>query len=211
MNKIALVTDNAFYWKFIETCFARINANVVVFPENTSDEDIAETGPGLLVMGFDRIAPLGSPLRRVKTIVIGNGDLEIPEQTRSSREKLCFLRWPVKKQQLLQEAADMLGISPRKAFRAVVRILSPDSEIGVIGTSVDFSSTGMSFAADRYYSIGHEVAISLSIPGDGTRLDLPGRVARSWTNESDGTSEYGVQFKPLDPSTERALKAFVLS
>jgi hypothetical protein len=211
MRKIVLATDEAFYWKYIESCFESINADMTVFPPGAPDEEIAASGAGLLVMGFDRIAPLGSPLRRFRTIVISDRERAFPEQTRASRDKILFLQWPVAKDQLLLKAADMLGISPRKTFRATVRIFSPDAAFGVLGTSLDFSSTGMSFVAERYYSIGHEVSVKISVPGEGERLTLPGRVARSWTNESDGTSEYGVEFRPLESATAGTLKRFILS
>jgi len=211
MKKIVLVTDDAFYWKFIEASFESINADVTVLPPEASEDEIAGSGAGLLVMGFDRIAPLGSPLRRFKTIVISDRERNLPEQTRSSQKKRLFLQWPLSKDQLYREAAAMLGISPRKAFRAIVRIISPDSEFGVMGRSIDFSSTGMSFKAERYYSIGHEVTVNLSVPGENARLNLKGRVARRWTDEADGTSEYGVEFKSLDRATAEALETFILS
>lgn len=211
MRKIVLATDDAFYWKYIETCFKDINADMTVFPPGTSDEDIAAAGAGLLVMGFDRMAALGSPLRRFRTIIISDREGKLPEQTRSTRKKVVFLQWPVARDQLLREAAEMLGISPRKSFQVMVRIYSPDAEFGILGKSIDFSSTGMSFTADKFYSIGHEVSVHLSIPGDGERLKLEGRVARSWTNETDGSGEYGVEFKPLDQVTAETMETFILS
>ena len=68
----------------------------------------------------------------------------------------------------------------------------------------------MSFTAEKHYSVGHRVSISLSAPSGSGNLALDGRVTRSWTNESDGTSEYGVEFRDLPGETQRALKEFIL-
>jgi len=211
MERIVLVTDDAIHWRHIEHSFRSINADVTVLPPSATDDDIASSGAGLLIMGPDRIAPLGTPLRYFKTIIVNDGEGKLPEQTRASQKNLLFLQWPLSKNELLREAAAMLGISPRRTFRALVRIFSPDSEFGAVGNSIDFSSTGMSFTTERFYSIGHEVRVALSLPGDGGRLILKGRVARSWTNETDGSSEYGVEFKSLDQATAEALESFILS
>lgn len=210
MKKIALIPDDRFHWKYVETYLEKINAEVCTFPADAAPDAIAGCGADLLIVGTDRIPSVRSPLRAFKTIVIHENGDRLPEQTRASKQRTLFLRWPVSGNRLLGETAAMLGISPRKDFRALVRIFSPDAEYGVMGKSIDFSLSGMSFAAEKHYSVGHRVSISLSVPeGDG-KLVLDGRVTRGWTNESDGAREYGVEFKDLPRETSLALKEFIL-
>jgi hypothetical protein len=210
MKKIALFPDDRFHWKYVETYLDKINAEVCTFPPDTSHDEITGCGADLLIVGTDRIPSVRSTMRVFKTIVIyENGD-GLPEQTRASKKKALFLRWPVSKDQLLGETAAMLGISPRKDFRVLVRIFSPDAEHGVMGKSIDFSLTGMSFTAEKHYSFGHRVSISLSIPNGTGKLALDGRVTRNWINESDGAREYGVEFRDLSRETAQALKEFIL-
>lgn len=211
MKKIVLVTDDSHYWKFVEGSFESINAELITIPSDFTDDKIAAAGADLLVMNFDRLAPLNSPLRRLKTIFIISGAGKAPEQTRSSRERTVYLHWPFSQSRILGEAAAMLSISPRKKFRALIRIFSPDSNVGILGRSIDFSNSGMSFTSDKYYTIGHDVTVSLSVPGKDRQLELKGRVVRDWTNEADGTREYGVEFMSLDESNAAALSQFVLS
>jgi hypothetical protein len=210
MKKIALFPDDRFHWKYVEIYLNKINAEVCTFPPDTSHEEIAGCGADLLIVGTDRIPSVRSPLRVFKTIVIYENVVGFPEQTRASKQKVLFLRWPVSKDRLLGETAAMLGISPRKDFRALVRIFSPDAEHGIIGKSIDFSLTGMSFAAEKHYSVGHRVSTSLSVPNGGGRLVFDGRVTRNWINESDGAREYGVEFRDLSRETAQALKKFIL-
>jgi hypothetical protein len=211
VKKIVFVTDDSHFWKFVEDSFESINDDVVSMPPDATDEDIAASGADLLVMNFDRLSPLSSPLRRLKTIIIINGSAKPPEQTRSSRERVTYLAWPFTQSRILADAAAMLNISPRKKFRAIVRIFSSDSEAGTLGRSIDFSTTGMSFTSEEYFTVGKRLTVALSVPGGGDRLELPGRVVRDWTNEADGTREYGVEFMSLDNSVAAALSQFVLS
>jgi hypothetical protein len=210
MKKIALVPDSHFYWRYIESYLGGINADVRTFSAEASRDDLAGCGADLLILGPGRIPSVSSPLRPLKTIVIHDNGAPLPEQTRASKQKTLFIKWPVNRDRFLGETAAMLGIAPRKDFRALVRIFSPDAEHGVIGKSIDFSLTGMSFTAEKHYSVGHRVSISLSTPRGNGKLILDGRVTRTWTNESDGASEYGVEFRDLSGETQRALKGFIL-
>ena len=211
MKKIVLVSDGSLYWSYVENYLGSINASVVTLPPDVSDDEITASGAGLLIIGPDHIRPMRSPLRLFKTIVISEGTRAFPEQTRASMKRVLFLQWPLSKEQFLRETATMLGISPRKSFRAAIRIFSPDMESADVGTSIDFSSSGISFASDSYYSTGHKVSISLCTPTDSGRLTLKGRVARQCTNETDGSREYGVELEPLDRKTVKALETFILS
>jgi hypothetical protein len=211
MQKIALVTDDSYFWKLVEAYLGSINADITVLAPGASPDEIAGCGASLLIVGGDQIPSLRSPLRLVKTIVIVEGGMPLPEQTGNAQRKTRFLRWPVHRDQLLAETAAMLGIAPRKDFKALIRIFSPDAEFGVVGRSIDFSLTGMSFTADRYYSISHQVSIALSVPDGKERLLLGGRIARNWINEVDGSREYGVEFHSLDGKTAQSLKNFVFA
>ncbi len=210
MKKIVLLPDDRFHWKLVETYLSRINADVCTMPGDATADDIAGCGADLLIIGADRIPSVRSPLRTFRTIVVHDAGDVLPEQTRASRRKTLFMQWPFTSERFLGETASMLGISPRKDFRALVRIFSPDADYGILGKSIDFSLTGMSFTAERHYSVGHRVSVSLSVPDGTGKLVLDGRVARSWTNENDGAREYGVEFMELSPETEKALKTFIL-
>jgi hypothetical protein len=210
MKRIALLKDNSFPWGVLESYLGSINAEVVVLDPGVSADEITESGASLLIMGMDQLPSLRSALKFMKSIVIHDGRRSLPGQTRKSQRNTIFLQWPVSTNRLLAETASMLGISPRKDFVAVVRIFSPDTEVASVGKSIDFSLSGMSFAAAKYYSIGHRVSINFSPPEGHEKIVLEGRVVRAWTNEVDGSGEYGLEFNTLSRSTGKALKDFVL-
>lgn len=211
MKKIALIKDDSFFWNYIEAYLGSINAAVDTFPHGASDDEIAACGAELLIVGSDHVPPIQSPLGGLRTIVIGEGDWPLPGKTRAWEKKKLLLRWPISKNLFLRETADILGVSPRKSFRSMIRVFTPASNIGFVGRTIDFSFSGMSFSADQHYSIGQEVSISFSIPNEERSLLLRGRIARGWNNEADGSSEYGVEFMSLDPEAAKVLETFIMT
>ena len=210
MKKIALLKDSCYSSDLLKSYLGSINAVVVDMAPGVSADEITESGASLVIMGADQLSSLRSALRFMKSIVIHDCSWSLPEQTRKSQRNTLFLQWPFSRKQFLSETASMLGISPRKDFNAVIRISSPDSELASFGKSIDFSFSGMSFSAERYYSIGHLVTINFSSAERHGNIVLEGRVVRAWTNEVDGSREYGLEFKTLDGSTEKALRDFIV-
>ena len=63
MKKIALVPDDRFHWKYIESYLGGINADVQTFAPEATCDDLAGCGADLLILGTERIPSVSSPLR----------------------------------------------------------------------------------------------------------------------------------------------------
>ena len=102
-----------------------------------------------------------------------------------------ILMLPPERRELLSRSASLLRIEKRRAFRTLLTVEAPGRS--VIAKSQDFSTTGLSFVADRSLMENESVRIHLFLPGIGGRILLNAMIARK-TSLADGEYQYGARF-----------------
>jgi DNA-binding response OmpR family regulator len=113
---------------------------------------------------------------------------------------------PIERRDLLARAAGLLRIDKRRTFRTLLTVEAPGRS--VIAKSQDFSSSGLSFNADRSLLENEEVNIHLFLPGAGGRMRLSAVIARK-VPMPDGEFQYGVRFMTNDAETLTRISEFI--
>lgn len=208
MRTVLLVRDDAAFWDEVGSRLGKANARVVAC---TAEELVAaadEVGPDLVVLS-DRVHQgAGAGLRQPRIVV----RLEPQPSVRvvdGSRPPLAFAGWPLPEATFLELTARMLRVSERRTFRALIRILRPRVRETVMGTSLDFSITGMALRTETALELGETVVISLHLPAGRGSLSLLSEVTRVASDPTDASTFYGARFLNLDPPTRQSLREFV--
>ncbi|MHB8836508.1 MAG: PilZ domain-containing protein [Candidatus Methylomirabilia bacterium] len=166
MKRILLIKDEHSFWATVEYLFREVNVEIISFEEDSNVNSAFGAQPDLVMMSVASLPRLPPNLRNKPRIVFvtenpGSGEQSqpLPEQNQQ------ILGWPRDRAKLREIASVVLGIPPRKEFKTLVRIFRGEDPHGCIGSSIDFSLTGMAFSAERTFVTGSQVGIALSLPG----------------------------------------------
>lgn len=208
MKRILLVEDGRPFWPRIRDLLAKVNAVVdEVRPGDPvgvgdprpdlvviGDKDYACRPPGwwagaLLVLEKGQAPDLVTP--------IGEGDRQLSAS--SSIDERTFLGL----------TSRLLGVSERRLFRAVIGVKRVGQAHVHMGSSREFSLTGLSFSVGVDLRPEERIVISFYVPGARCRVSLESEVARSFADPEDGSSCFGARFVGLSAEEQQVLKRFV--
>lgn len=124
----------------------------------------------------------------------------------------AFITVPVNHAVLLQEAYQLLHVTPRRSCRIPLKlkIEGASKEKPFTGRVENLSSSGMLFQSSAIFFEGDTIKCSFSLP-DSTRITGIAEIVRVMKkeNEKDTTHLYGVRFPDLSDADTSALESFV--
>lgn len=209
MKRIWLVEDDRPFWPRIRGLLAKVNAVVTVVgpggaipadpagrPDLVAIGDVNQAarspewwGGPLLVLGQARASDLVTP--------IGTGSQQVTASSSIGERALLAL------------TSRLLGVSERRLFRAVIGIRRTGQGHAVMGSSREFSLTGLSFSLGESLVQGERVQISFYVPRVAGRVSLEAEIVRPFVDPKKGSSCYGARFVGLTADEQRVLKRFV--
>jgi CheY-like chemotaxis protein len=126
----------------------------------------------------------------------------------------AFITTPVNNAVLLQEAYQLLHVTPRKSCRIPLKlkIEGASKEKPFTGHVENISASGMLFQSSAILFEGDTIKCSFSLP-DSTRITASAEIVRVMQkeNENDADTLYGVRFPDLSEADASALEVFVKS
>lgn len=208
MRTVLLVRDGRAFWAEVESRLAKANARVVV----CTAAGLAATdqaGYDLVVLDEQLHREQGRTLQRPRIVLRESAEPAVTIVD-GERPALAYAAWPLPEAAFLELTARMLRVSERRTFRTLIRILRPRMQVATMGTSLDFSLTGMALRTEQVLEPGETAVVSMHLPGGRESLRFLTEVTRVATDPTDASTYYGVRFVNLDAASQQKLREFVL-
>lgn len=121
----------------------------------------------------------------------------------------AFISAPVNLAILLQEAYQLLNITPRKACRIPLKIKMEGESHGKAfsGHTENISTAGMLFESSATLFEGDTVTFSCYLPGPG-RISADAEIVRA-LKKGTGKNQYGARFVDINDNDVAALEGFI--
>lgn len=223
-KKILLVDDVRLFLNLEETFFRRTGCRIFTAQNGKEAIDIAKREKPELIL-LDLLMPEmdGSEacrtikrdpeLKNTKIIMVTTQSDE--ETVKTCRAAGCddYVTKPINQRDLLQKAANLLGIPFRVHFRILIRIeVEGESEQGFfMGTSSDISLSGIMIETDKKINLNSNVVMQFVIPGENRPMRLRGAIARVDNISFRERFGIGIHFEPLNEVQKQALAKFIKS
>jgi hypothetical protein len=201
-----VVRDERPLWAELAALLGKVNARVVACTPAEIADAADEAGPDLVLLAERVRRETGGTLQRPQLVLREDGGVLFVE---GSRPPVTFFSWPMKEDAFLELTARMLRVSERRTFRALIRVLRTRTRESAMGTSQDFSLSGMSFRTPLALERGEPVVISLHLPGGRGSMQLLAEITREAVDPADGEAYYGARFGGLEPEVRAMLRDFV--
>jgi len=206
MRTVLVVRDGRELWGEVTALLDRANARVVSCAPHELATAIEDAGPDLVILP-EEVRRDGPRVLRPQLVLSASGEgVRVDE---GARPPLARFAWPLEAEVFLEITARMLRVSERRSFRALIRVLRSRTRESAMGTSQDFSLSGMAFRTAMPLTIGEPVVISLHLPGGRGSIQLLAQVSRESLDPADGEPYYGARFVGLEPSVRALLRDFV--
>lgn len=209
MKRILLIEDDRPFWPRIRDLLAKVNA--VVAEERLGHPPSARAAerPDLVVIGETSHAARSRDWWDGALLVLEKG--RAPELITPIGEggRQVTASSSIAERPFLALTSQLLGVSERRLFRAVIGVKRAGQEHVHIGASREFSLTGLSFSLGVDLPRGEQVLISFYIPGARSRVSLAGEIVRAFVDPEDGSSSFGARFVGLAAAEQQLLKRFV--
>lgn len=210
MKRILIIKDSNACWTTVEYLFREVNAEIVSLDGDTDMDLAGAAQPDLVMISGANLSRLPPALRKKPRIVFVTENTSGGEQPLPPRENdQQLLWWPRDRARLREIASVVLGISPRKKFKTLIRVFRGEDKQGFIGSSIDFSLTGMAFSAESTVVYGSQVDISLSLPRDNESLRFSLNVLRCTDEELGGVRHYGGEYVNMPKDTLKRITSFL--
>jgi hypothetical protein len=157
------------------------------------DLNTIKTSPSLAKIPRILILPFGMDKKNAPAIISGEFSFTIP----------------VVKLRFLSEVNKFLKRSPRRVFRILINVQPDGTNVKYLGTSMDFSETGMSFECISDFPVGHKIIVSFVNPRNRKRSRLKAEIVRRATTHAGGTTFYGVMFIEMSDKEIKDLISFI--
>jgi hypothetical protein len=208
LKNVYLLRDEGRHWDEIEGYLRGVNARIVHFQDDIDPRDLKEAPPDIFVIGEQSGSSLLTyRLRNHVIMVVRDGGVPGAISPAPNNPKLVTVNWPMTSAAFLKLSAELVRLSERRVFRALLRIFPKDGA-PAIGRSLDFSHSGMALRTTHYLAIGARVEISLSLPNMDRSVRFPVQIARSSPDGEE--SDYGARFVGLDEEQRKLLDDFIL-
>lgn len=207
MRTVLVARERGERWDTVLAWLETVHARVVQCAPSGLLAAADEAGPDLVVAGAD-LRVVADDLAR-PCIFIGTGPspgIRIDDAVRPPRAEIV---WPVSAESFLELTARMMRVAERRGFRALIRVLRPRRQESIMGTSLDFSLTGMALRVAEPLEPSEPLVISMHLPGGRGSLRLLAEVTRTALDPEDGTPYYGARFVALDAAARQTLREFV--
>lgn len=116
---------------------------------------------------------------------------------------------PVEKLRFLATVSEFLKRAQRRVFKIVVTIIPDGTNIRYLGTSIDFSQSGMAFESSAALEKGQFISVSFVNPKNRNRLLFKGEVIRRAGPLMGKSAFYGVQFARMTEPQQGELREFL--
>ncbi len=207
MRTVLVVRDGRPLWDEVVAFLEKAHARVVSCTPEEAAAATDEAGPDLVLMPDEVRRGAGAALQRPQLVLReGSGGVTFVE---GSRPPVAHFAWPLSEGVFLELTARMLRVSERRVFRALVRVLRTRTRDSAMGTSQDFSLSGMAFRAPLRLEPGEPVVVSLHLPGGKGSMQLLAEITRESVDPSDGEVYFGARFSGLEPEVRSLLREFV--
>lgn len=210
MKTIVVVRDEDAFWHEIDKLLVGVNAEIRRIVSVPQDPGVPDR-VGLIIVGVRTFMADPDRFRQWPTLVLTEG---IPPDTVIRDEagrKLVILGWPSRPETFLEETARLLEVSERRMFAALVRVFCKRESYSFIGSSREFSMTGMSFTLATPLKMGEQVEISFTVPGVERSTRFEAEVVRSFVDPADQSSCYGVCYSNLTREARDVLTRFIMN
>ncbi|MDP2166895.1 MAG: PilZ domain-containing protein [Thermodesulfovibrionales bacterium] len=203
MKTICLIKDKRPFWNEIAGHLRDANAKVVALEQNEGAA-VLRSKPDIVITGEAAFRGLSGEAKDIPRIVIVDG--KPPEER---LKNVRYLMWPEDKEHMLEITSQMLHVSERRLFKAVIGIERKGEKAMYMGRSENFSETGLAFKVDTALKAGDTVLVSFYVMGIDKRVSLEAEVARSGVDPDDGSAYYGARFINLTHKDKEILSGFV--
>ena len=123
-----------------------------------------------------------------------------------------FIASPINSAVLLQEAYQLLHVTPRRSCRIPLKLKmeGTSKEKPFTGHAHNISASGMLFQSSTVFFEGDTIKCSFSLPGP-VRISTTAEIVRVTKTEKENETDtlYGVRFSDLSDTDVSALEAFV--
>jgi len=210
VKNVYLLPDEGPHWDEIKGYLRGVNANVVPFRDDIDLEVLKEVPPDIFVVSEKSLTSLLSfRLRKYAMIVVREGGEPGAASTAPDNPKVVTVDWPIASDDFLKLSAELVRLSERRIFRALLRIFTEDGGTPAIGRSLDFSHSGMGLRTAHYLAIGARAEVSISLPNlDEGSVRLPVQIVRSSPDGEE--TDYGAAFIDLDGERRKIIDEFIV-
>ena len=209
MKRILLIEDGRPFWPRIRDLLKKVNAVVEELGPGEAFAAGRTAPPDLVVIGDAGRAPGLAGWWQGPLLVLEKGRAPEHVTPRAGAAQQVTASSSIDERTFLTLTSQLLGVSERRLFRAVIGVKRAGQAHVHMGASREFSLTGLSFSAPADLAVGERVLVSFYIPGARQRVSLEAEVARSFPDPEDGSLCYGARFPGLSSADADLLKRFV--
>jgi hypothetical protein len=159
----------------------------------------------------DAVRARGAPSRKAGLVVMADPAHagEVTPLVGRGVNRLVTLDAP--SDRLLDVAADLLTVAPRRALRAVVRLNVPAQEgtAQLLSLTENLSVSGMVVQCGREVPLGSRVSFAISLPGRDESVSGVGEVIRRTNRNREPVEGVALRIVTFDADGQERLRAFL--
>lgn len=207
MKTIYLIKDKSPLWEELADYLKTVNAEVIHLKEKSVVDGLSKTPPHLIILSEIHYEAISNISKNIPKIIIKDSAVQTGPEVKA--KDTYFLSWPIDKAAFLEITSRLLYISERRLFNALITVTLKDKNESYMGSSENFSLTGVAFKVDAALNTGMTVTISFFVPNLGKRVNLDAEVVRTSLDPVTGLVYYGARFLNLTPEAKAILSQFV--
>lgn len=219
VKKLLVVGSSPSFLERIKSLLSK--DNLIIFTAISSDEalevhrdervNLIISMLDMPVMGGDTLCSIirqTDELRNVSFILVCNNDPEELDRASRCGANACVTR-PLNPEVLLDTAARLLSVPPRKDYRAVLKGEVHGRKEGLYFTGITHNVcvSGIMFESDKELN-EKDVITNIFVVSGSLKIVAEGKVVRS-VRRGDGKFTYGVQFSNIDSEYQKAIEKYV--
>lgn len=211
LKNIFIIGDNEPLWAEVKKFLTNINTTCFTLNHGPDLAMLESLDPALLIMNSRTYLTMPPLADGHMKLIINDDGSSTPLLQEGSGKGVVIVDWPQEERAFLRLTSRLLAVSPRRSFKALIRILPKGDTITYMGESEDFSLTGIGFRTNRTLQQGDEVAISFSVPANRQAANFEAEVVRCLPCHVDDATRYGARYVNLASDTEEVMNKFIRS
>jgi hypothetical protein len=209
LKSIFMIGRNEPHWADVKQFLSKIDATVFTLNYDDDLGMLESMNPSLLIMNPGTYFEMPSLADSFMKLIIKEEEFPTPSLQAGGGKRAVVIDWPQEERVFLKLVTKLLAVSPRRSFRALIRILPRGGSVNYMGESEDFSLTGIGFLSKYELQPGEEVEISFSVPTNRQTANFDVEVVRCLPCDDDQANRYGARYVNLTPHIQEVMDKFI--
>jgi hypothetical protein len=211
LKSIFIIGGSDPLWAEVKKFLTKINTTLFTLNHDTDLAMLESLDPSLLIMNSETYLTMPPIADSFMKLIIKEEGSSMPLLREGSGKGAVMVDWPQEERAFLELTSRLLTVSPRRSFKALIRILPKGDTVTYMGESENFSLTGIGFRTNHTLQQGDEVEISFYVPANRKTANFGAEVVRCLPCHVDDATRYGARYVNLAPDTEEVMNKFIRS